>query len=201
MNVRPHLEVIYGTMFADKSTSLVKRLLALQNLGIRTQAFKPEIDGRYGPNQITSHNGLSFPATDIKDTSDLLRYIGESTKVVGIYEVQFLNGSIIDLCDKFANEGRIVIVAGLDRDFRGEYFPFGKSGLTMADLIVKADIQTHRTARCLFETPNGFCGGVASRVQRFIDGEVAPYDSPTIAVGKEESYTPRCRQHFQFYEL
>jgi len=37
------------------------------------------------------------------------------------------------------------------------------------------------------------CGGPASRNQRLVDGQPAPWNSPTIMVGGSESYEARCR--------
>jgi thymidine kinase len=37
------------------------------------------------------------------------------------------------------------------------------------------------------------CGGPASRNQRLVDGQPAPWNSPTIMVGGHESYEARCR--------
>lgn len=45
------------------------------------------------------------------------------TEVVAIDEVQFFDQDIVDVCEYLADKGIRVIVAGLDKDFRGE--PFG----------------------------------------------------------------------------
>ncbi|MEK6904957.1 MAG: hypothetical protein AABX24_01010, partial [Nanoarchaeota archaeon] len=64
-----------------------------------------------------------------------------------------------------------------------------------------ADTSTILTAICNAKNGNGdICGSDATRVQRFIDGQVVPYDSPVVQVGGKESYAPRCRQHYQFYK-
>ncbi len=40
------------------------------------------------------------------------------------------------------------------------------------------------------------CGMRAAFPQRLINGQPAPYDSPQIHVGGDESYEPRCEEHF-----
>ena len=75
-----------------------------------------------------------------------------------------------------------MIVAGLNQDFRAE--PFGE----MHRLMNRADVVTYLTAVCVC------CGSeYATRTQRLIDGEPAPFDSPVIQVGGKESYQARCR--------
>jgi thymidine kinase len=96
--------------------------------------------------------------------------------------VQFFDWSVADICTKLADDGRRVIVAGLDQDFRGE--PFGPMPLLMA-LAERVD---KLQAICVC------CGAPASRTQRLIDGRPARYDDPIILVGGSESYEARCRQ-------
>ena len=83
-----------------------------------------------------------------------------------------------------AGRGRRVIIAGTDTDFRGE--PFG----SMPQLMAIAEVVDKLHAICVL------CGGPASRNQRLIGGQPAPYDSPTIMVGSAESYEARCRMCF-----
>jgi thymidine kinase len=77
-----------------------------------------------------------------------------------------------------------VILAGTDTDFRGE--PFGP----MPDLMAIAEVVDKLHAICVL------CGNLASRNQRLIGGQPAPYDSPTIMVGSTEAYEARCRMCF-----
>lgn len=74
-----------------------------------------------------------------------------------------------------------VIVAGLDRDFRGEPFQ------NIPELLALAEDVTKLTAICMR------CGAPATRTQRLVNGEPASYDDPIIIVGASESYEPRCR--------
>ena len=85
------------------------------------------------------------------------------------------------VCAQLADEGRRVIVAGLDQDFRGE--PFGSLPLLMA----QAEDVTKLQAICMS------CGAPASRTQRLIDGRPAYYEDATILVGASEVYEARCR--------
>ena len=103
------------------------------------------------------------------------------TEVVAIDEIQFFDWTIAEVCDELADQGKRVIIAGLDQDFRGE--PFGPMPLMMA-LAERVD-KLH--AICVM------CGSPASRTQRLIDGQPARYDDAVILVGGSERYEARCR--------
>ena len=57
----------------------------------------------------------------------------------------------------------------------------------MPQLMAVAEMVDKLHAICVL------CGAPASRNQRLIDGQPAPYDSPMIMVGGQESYEARCR--------
>jgi len=70
-------------------------------------------------------------------------------------------------------------------DFRGE--PFGST----PDLAMLAE------DRCMWMTSYCTrCGSRAAYPQRLINGSPAPYNSPQIQVGGDETYEPRCDEHF-----
>lgn len=194
------LEVIAGTMFGGKSSELIKRIRRHEIIGRRVQVFGPNIDTRYGKDCITSHDQLQKEATYVNSAKELEEKMSPSTQVIGIDEIQFFESQIIETCELYANQGKIVIAAGLLKDFRDQYFPFRDEIKDMADLLKAADTISILSAICNAKNGNGeICGNGATRVQRFIDGKVAPYDSPVVLVGGKESYAPRCRQHYQFY--
>jgi thymidine kinase len=96
-------------------------------------------------------------------------------------EVQFFDHTLIDVCEEYANQGMRVILAGLDKDFRGEVFGI------MGDLLVKAEFVDKLSAICTV------CGNPATRTQRLIEGKPAHYNDPIVLVGASEAYEPRCR--------
>lgn len=104
-----------------------------------------------------------------------------SIDVVVIDEVNLFEPEIVDFVQELADKNYRVILSGLDLTFRGEPFKPSPQLLSLADHVEK------RQAVC------EVCGDPATRTQRLIDGEPAPYESPTIEVGGEEKYEPRCR--------
>ena len=175
------IEVISGCMFAGKTEELIRRIKTLQFGKKKIKVFKPRIDNRYAIDEIASHSGYKVSCICIDDANDILKYIEEDDDVVCVDEVQFLSKDIVNICEALADKGIRVIVAGLDRDFRGE--PFG----AMPQLLIHAEFVTKLSAVC------NICGSPATRTQRIIDGKPAHYKDPIILVGAVESYEPRCR--------
>ena len=177
------IELVCGSMFSGKTEELLRRIRRAEIARKRMQIFKPQIDARYGLRRVASHNGVAREdVIVVTDAAAMLGHLEADTEVVAIDEVQFFDWSIADICTKLANDGRRVIAAGLDQDFRGE--PFGPMPLLMA-LAERVD---KLQAICVC------CGQPASRTQRLIDGRAARYDDPIILVGGSESYEARCRQ-------
>ncbi len=179
------LEVICGSMFSGKSEELIRRIRQATFGKLAVQVFKPAIDTRYDKEFVVSHNGTSITAEAVKDAEGILAAVDHDVDVIGIDEVQFFDDRIVPVVNTLANDGKRVIVAGLDTDFRGE--PFGQ----MPTLMAMSDSVTKLNAIC------PVCGAPASRTQRLIQGKPASYDDPTILVGATESYEPRCRRHHE----
>jgi thymidine kinase len=179
------IELICGSMFSGKTEELIRRLKRAEIAKLKVQVFKPALDDRYRPDNISSHSGGYYGATVVQDAGEIVGLIDEDSDVVAIDEVQFFDWTVADLCETLANEGRRVILAGLDMDFRGE--PFGPMPLLMAQAEAVDKLQ----AICMV------CGSPASRTQRLIDGRPANYDDPVIMVGASEVYEARCRRHHE----
>jgi len=179
------IEMICGSMFSGKTEELIRRLVRAEIAQQKVQVFKPKLDNRYQADKVSSHSGTYFEATVVENAAEIAKHIKADTNVVAIDEVQFFDWTIAELCEKLANEGRRVILAGLDMDFRGE--PFGPMPLLMAQAEGVDKLQ----AICMV------CGSPASRTQRLIDGRPAHYNDPVIMVGASEVYEARCREHHE----
>jgi thymidine kinase len=108
-----------------------------------------------------------------------LTRIAPDTQVVGIDEVQFFDEEIVEVCEKLADDGRRVIVAGLDQDFRGVPFPVTSRLMGVAEFVTK------NLAICMV------CGNPANRSQRLSSGK------KVIDVGAGDKYEARCRRCFK----
>ena len=179
------MEVISGCMFAGKTEELIRRINVLSYAKKNIIVFKPKIDNRYSDSEIVSHSGAKVPCLVVEKAQDILKKIEADTEVVAIDEVQFFDKDIVEVCEYLADKGIRVMVAGLDKDFRGESFG------VMPELLTRAEFVTKLTAVC------AKCGAPATRTQRLVNGKPAGFEDPIVMVGADESYEPRCRHCHQ----
>ena len=182
------IEVICGCMFAGKIEELIRRINVLSYARKNILVFKPKIDDRYSTTEIASHAGSKVPCIVISEAKEILDHVNYDTDVVAIDEVQFFDEDVVDICEYLADSGLRVMVAGLDKDFRGE--PFG----VLPDLLTRAEFVTKLTAVC------AKCGAPATRTQRIINGKPASFNDPIVLVGAKEAYEPRCRHCHEIVE-
>lgn len=175
------IEVICGSMYAGKTEELLRRIRRIEYARKSIIVFKPVVDNRYSDDEVVSHNHDHVKSICISNADEILKYVEELPFAIAIDEVQFFKRNIIDICEYLADKGVRVIVAGLDRDFRGE--PFG----IMPELLSRAEYVTKLQAICQV------CGAPATRTQRLIDGKPAKYTDPIVLVGAKEHYEARCR--------
>jgi len=180
------LEVICGSMFSGKTEELLLRLRRAEYAKKNVITIKHEIDNRKSFSCIVSHNGVQREAYPVGSCEDGLQaltdFVDDTVDVIGIDEIQFFPSDVISIVLKMVDEGKRVIVAGLDLDFRREPFSVVPALMALADEVMKL------RAICVV------CGNDANFTQRLINGEPANYDDPTILVGGEECYEARCRQ-------
>ena len=177
------IETITGSMFSGKSEELIRRLRRGIYAKQKVIVFKPAIDDRYHKEKVVSHDGNEIEAINISTSREVLNQDLDNVDVIGIDEVQFFDGEIVNIVEQLAKNGHRVVVAGLDMDFRGEPFE------PMPKLLAVSEQVTKLQAVC------AVCGSPSSRTQRLINGEPAKIDDPIILVGANESYEPRCRAH------
>lgn len=175
------IEVISGNMYAGKTEELLRRIRRLEYAKKTVLVFKPKIDNRYADNEVVSHNNERIKSISISTPKDILNYINPLPYAIAIDEIQFFDKEVIEICEALADRGVRVILAGLDRDFRGE--PFG----IMPELLARAEYVTKLKAICQI------CGAPATRTQRIINGKAAKYSDPVVLVGAKEQYEARCR--------
>ena len=169
------IEVIAGCMFSGKTEELIRRLRRAQIAKQNIKIFKPKIDNRYSTTAIVSHSDQFLPSILISDINEILEH-SSSAHVIGIDEAQFFSNDIIDICNKLANEGKRVIVAGLDQDYRGVPFE------PMPHLLAIAEYITKTLAICVI------CGNPADKTQR------KTKSSERVIVGASDIYEARCRK-------
>ncbi|MBU0508187.1 thymidine kinase [bacterium] len=171
------IEVICGPMFSGKTEELIRRLVRAQIARQNVEIFKPQIDQRYAKTEIVSHSQMVIPSRLIESPYDILEHAREAD-VVGVDEAQFLGLNLVEVVQQLADEGKRIIIAGLDTDYRGMPFEPIPQLLCIAEYIDKT------LAICVQ------CGNPAKHTQRIIES------SERVLVGAREAYEPRCRKCF-----
>jgi len=171
------IEVISGCMFSGKTEELIRRLNRAIIAKQRVEIFKPVIDKRFHHEQIVSHNENAIRSTPVNFANDIFLLAGDCD-VVGIDEAQFFDQSIVEVCNTLANNGKRIIVAGLDMDYEGK--PFGP----MPDLLAIAEFVTKVHAIC------AQTGELASFSFRLSDND------SQVMLGEKGEYEARSRRAF-----
>lgn len=182
------LEVVCGSMFSGKSEELIRRLRRAEFANRSVQVFKHSFDNRKTINHVHAHNGDTMQAIAAESAEMIKQFLLDDTAIIGIDEVQFFSQDIVNVVYELVEDGRRVIVAGLDLDFRG--VPFGP----MPALLALADSVTKLQAVCME------CGADAHFTQRLVNGNPARSTDPLILVGAQECYQARCRACYRIDE-
>lgn len=175
---RGWIEVICGSMFSGKSEELIRRLRRAEIARQKVQVFSNQLDDRYAEDHIVSHSRQRLPSQRVTTSAELYEAVDDDTRVVGIDEAHFYDAGLTDVCQRLADEGRRVIVAGLDQDYRGRPFE------PIPQLLAVAEYITKTLAICVR------CGGPANHSQRLIASE------ERVVVGAGDVYEARCRLCF-----
>ena len=172
------IEVVTGSMFSGKSEELIRRLRRAQIAKRKVQIFKPRIDDRYSVHHIRSHSAMQIEAENVSSSRELLDKVRPDTEVVGIDEGQFFDADLPAVCTTLADQGKRVIVAGLDQDYLGKPFE------PMPQLLAIAEYITKTLAICMV------CGAPANHTQRLVAS------NERVLVGASGTYEARCRHCF-----
>ncbi len=171
------IEVICGSMFSGKTEELIRRLKRAQFAGQSIEIFKPAIDVRYDEDDVVSHDENRIMSTAVESSSNI-PLLAANCEVVGIDEAQFFDMGLVEVANQLANEGKRVVVAGLDMDYKGR--PFGP----MPNLMATAEYVTKVHAICVKT------GNLANYSHRKTGG------SNLVELGEKDEYEPLSRAAF-----
>ncbi|KAL2585665.1 hypothetical protein AAZV13_13G010000 [Glycine max] len=180
-NSSGEVHVIVGPMFAGKTTALLCRIESELNAAKNVVLLKSSKDTRYAIDSVVTHDGIKFPCRALPDLLSFREKHGDDAyqklDVIGIDEAQFFE-DLYEFCCKAADEdGKTVIVAGLDGDYLRS---FG----SVLHIIPLADSVTKLTARC------ELCGKRAFFTLRKTE------QRETELIGGADLYMPVCRLHY-----
>src|SRR5947208_16088465 len=177
MPTKGTLTVITGPMVSNKSGELLRQATVHRIAGRRVGLFKHDLDDRYeGAATISTHDGQTMPAEPVSSSVQLGIFAAD-LDLVAIDEGQFFDDGLAEVAAGLVGQGLTVIVAGLDRNFKGE--PFGPMPLLLAHA---AEVMKLKAVCMKCRSLNG------TMTQRLIDGKPAPRSSPLILIGAADSY-------------
>ena len=170
------IEVICGSMFSGKTEELIRRIKRAKIANQKIKVFKPVIDSR-SKNFIESHDESKLECIEVKSSNEILKKI-DNCDVVAIDEAQFFDDLIVTVCNKIANNGVRVIIAGLDMDYLGN--PFGP----MPNLMAISEYVTKVHAVC---KKSGNIANYSYRKNNKKD---------IVVIGEKDKYEPLSRSVF-----
>ena len=170
------IEVLCGSMFSGKTEELIRRIKRAKIANQKIKVFKPIIDSR-SKNFIESHDESKLECIEVKSSNEILKKI-DNCDVVAIDEAQFFDDLIVPVCNKIANNGVRVIIAGLDMDYLGN--PFGP----MPNLMAISEYVTKVHAVC---KQSGNIANYSYRKNNKKD---------IVVIGEKDKYEPLSRSVF-----
>jgi len=162
-------------MFSGKSEELIRRVTRSRIARLPVQVFKPVLDQRFGDTRVVSHSQMTFEATPVSGSGELLRAVEDATVVVGVDEGQFFDEGLVEAAERLADAGKQVIIAGLDTDYLRRPFEPIPSLCGRAEFVTKMLAVCHR------------CGGPGLFTQRIVRSD------DLVVLGAQGAYEARCR--------
>eukprot|EP00471_Norrisiella_sphaerica_P000792 CAMPEP_0184487754 /NCGR_PEP_ID=MMETSP0113_2-20130426/10315_1 /TAXON_ID=91329 /ORGANISM="Norrisiella sphaerica, Strain BC52" /LENGTH=173 /DNA_ID=CAMNT_0026870153 /DNA_START=317 /DNA_END=838 /DNA_ORIENTATION=- len=166
-----------GPMFAGKTCALIDRISVEEKKNKSILVVKSAKDTRYSRDEVVSHNGMKRRCTAVNKLEEISEEDFEHSSVIAIDEGQFFD-DLAPFCRRAADQGRTVIVAGLDGDFQRQRFGQVLDIVPIADAVIKL------SAKC------SVCDEEAPFTGRVVDSKEQTF------VGGAESYQPLCRDHY-----
>lgn len=182
------LTVFCGPMFGSKTTRLLSTIDRFSYQNKLTAAFKPKIDNRYSPKEISTHSGLRYPAIPVADINELKKELDifkatmGSVDVVAVDELFMITGAAEFLLELW-KDGIHIIVSSLDLSAKIEPFDELQRILPFATHIEKCP------AVCVV------CQKDAYYTEKHTQG------GENIEVGGADLYSPRCRDHHSYFKI
>jgi thymidine kinase len=163
-------------MFSGKTEELIRRIKRAKIANQNIKVFKPIIDSR-SKNFIESHDESKLECIEVMSSNEILEEVS-NCDVVAIDEAQFFDDQIVRVCNKIANSGIRVIIAGLDMDYLGN--PFGP----MPNLMAVSEYVTKVHAVC---KKSGNIANYSYRKNKKKD---------IVVIGEKDKYEPLSRSVF-----
>jgi thymidine kinase len=169
------VQVFAGGMYCGKTTELILRADKIGHRPDKNEEkdmifFKADIDTR---DKYIQSRAMTkrYPYTAVlHNEPGRMLELSEGIEIVGIDDAQFFSNGLARTIREMKRRKQFIMVAALDTTFRGEAYN------EMGEVLADADFREKLTATCVT------CGHPATRTQRLMLGNPAPYDSLTDIV-------------------
>ena len=190
----PSIDIITGPMYSGKSSELIRRLNIYVESGKRVLFVNSSLDNRDIERIFSTHNN-TIGTVNINTVRLLTLHNLDTTNydVIGIDEAQFftdLKDSVINMVDNF---NKIVVIAGLNGDFRRQ--PFGQ----ILDLIPYCDtiVKLHPFCFICKEKDTLITPALFTKKINNISNNIS--NNLNIDIGSYNKYMPVCRKCFKLH--
>lgn len=175
--MKGNIQLILGCMYSGKSSELLRRIRRYSVSNLKTCIIKYDKDKRYSNENMCTHDKQTYKALVCAEhlLNDELHQQIQDKDVIGIDEGQFF-ADIVEFSEMIANNGKIVIIAGLDGTF--ERKPFG----SLLQLVPLSESVIKLNSVCME------CKKDAAFTYRISN------ESETIIIGGIDRYLPLCRE-------
>jgi thymidine kinase len=190
--------LFYGPMYSGKTQALnriIGPIRILETKGLATYGFfKPEEDNR-------KTRTIDHPSTQAvlipKQAPGEIYATSRDKDAIFIDEIMMFDDEIVDVVGQLIRERKYIVGAGLNLNFRGEWFG------PMKDLTDIASFSGTLTFLDQAVCYHPGCGKIATRTQRYLNGKPAPYNDPEFIVEDNDNsrkYYPACEEHHKVPE-
>ena len=179
------LELIFGPMYASKSTEVIRRVNRYRAKNLTVLVINHSINNRYGSEHITTHDSVELKCCLIVDK---LKDIWENhledyqeADIIAIEELQFFPDAFEFITTALDRDHKQIVAAGLIADYKRK--KFGQ----VLDLIPHAEDITHLKAYC------AVCDEITDGV---FTKRIVTENTDQVLVGTKETYLTVCRYHY-----
>ena len=171
----------YGTVGSAKTLNLLAVAHNYRYQGKKVLLMKPNLDIRFGREQIKSRAGLEMQADVLIGDIESIHSIDYSgVDCILVDEAQFLSKEVIEEFRRITLDlGVPVICYGLRTDFKSHLFEGSQRLMEIADAIEEVKATCH------------YCTRKSIMNLKHVNG-VATNEGPVVDLGAEEKYFPSC---------
>jgi thymidine kinase len=182
----PSIDIIIGPVQCGKTSEIIRRLVIYYEMDMKVLYINSVLDTR-SERAFSTHNSTigNIPFTTIK-LRDLSGYDVSNYDVIAVDEAQFFNDLKEEVLRWVEVDKKIVIIGGLNGDFRRE--TFGR----INELISYCDNITKLNPFCVLCRKKG-----VMRMGIFSKRVVGVDDKSTVLIGGKDVYLPSCRECFK----